>query len=99
MRIMSTGMFDTRHKRFVRHVNRLVDRQGIHVGAQRDYSAGLPTLEQRYNAMLRNIGSDLIESERSQSVGNHTRRALLVIRKLGVHVKIAASFDEFWPQC
>ena len=37
---------------------------------------------------------NFVEPERAKFLGDHTRGALFAIRKLGVHVEVAALFDK-----
>ena len=98
VRVVAAGMFDAGHERFVGHVNRFVDRQGVHVRAHGDAGTGLGALEQRHDAVSGDAGLDLIETQRAQPVGHDTRGALLAIGQLRVHVEVAAGLDQSGPQ-
>jgi len=50
--------------------------------------------EEGYDPVPGDIRAHFVEAERMQTVGNNPGRPFLAVGQLGVHVKIAAGFDE-----
>jgi len=91
---VTTGVFDARHKRFIRHIHGFIDGEGVEVSPERDDGARPGALQKSDHAMVRNIGADLIQAERTETIGNDASRALFAIGEFGMAVEVAACFDE-----
>jgi hypothetical protein len=76
-----------------RHVDLFLDRQRVHVGAQRHHRAGLAALEQRHHAGAGHAGLHF-HAERAQMVGHQLGRARFLVAQFGVLVDVAAPGDE-----
>ena len=70
-------------------VVRLVDGKRVHVGAQRDDTAGAAAAEDPHDARPRH-GVAHLEAEVAQPLGHEVARALLAVAELGVGVQVAA---------
>ena len=92
--IVAASVFDARDRRFVWDINRFVYGQRIHVGANSDNRAGPCAFEEGDNAMMGDVGFDLVDAKREQFFGDDSGGAYFAIGELGVHVKVAADLDE-----
>jgi hypothetical protein len=76
-----------------RHVDLLDDRQGVHVGAERDDRPRLRAVHDGDDAVARNAGFG-IEAEAPQRVRDELRRFHLAVRQFRVFVKRASPGDH-----
>jgi len=88
VRVVAAGVFDARHERFVRHVNRFIDRQCVHVRSHANHWPGLPALEQTHDAVLGDAGFDFVETQGAEPFGDHPGGALFAIAQFRVLMKI-----------
>jgi hypothetical protein len=76
-----------------RQVVALLDRQCVHVGAQRDDRAGLAALQHRLDPGFRDAGLHLDAWHRAQRLGDVRRRLHFLEEKLRVLVDVAPPRD------
>jgi hypothetical protein len=76
-----------------RQVDLLLDRQRIHVGAERHHAARLSSLEDADHAGVADAGLHLV-AQRRQMLGDQRRGAGLVIGELGVLMDVAPPGDD-----
>ena len=101
MGVVTAGMHDAGHLALPHglrlggegQVDPLLDRQRIHVGAQRHDRAGLAALEHADHAGFADPGRDLV-AQGAQVPGRQRRRARLVIGKLGMLMDVAPPGDD-----
>ncbi len=93
---MPAGMHAAGHVRGVGFARSLRDGQGIHVGAQANHAAGtaIAPLDDPDNARAADARSDFVDTEGAQQVGDAARRALHVIKQLGVAVEIVPPLGD-----
>ena len=89
MRVVATGVHDTRRLRSVLDVVFFENRQGIHVGTQENGFPLAAPADEAGHASLRNAGAHILETKRAQPVGHDAGRADLLKRQFRVLVKIA----------
>src|SRR5215469_1911702 len=92
MAVVAAGVHLARHRRFVRDIAGLLDRQGIHVGTQSDdpaTSSALAAADHAHHARAPDPGHHLVAAEALELVGNAGRRALHVVKEFGMGVDVA----------
>ena len=94
VRVVPAGMMHTGVLRLVGHVDGGRHRKSVHVGAPGDHRARRRALQQRYDAVLADAGSHVVQAKRPQLFRHHTGRTLLAIRQFGMPMEIAALLDE-----
>jgi hypothetical protein len=72
-----------------REVGLLGDREGVHVGADRDHRTGATAAEDTHHAGVRDAGAYL-EPQGAESVGDDARGACLAIAKLRIPMDVLA---------
>jgi hypothetical protein len=91
VRVVAAGVHDAWCLRPVLDVVLLENRQGIHVGSQKDGfpPAWLPPADDPGHAGLRDASAHIFDAKRAQPVGHDPSRAHLLKRQLRMLVKIA----------
>ena len=79
---------------FERQIYQLGDRQGVHVGAQRDHRSRLAAAQHTNHARLPHVGRDL-EAECAQMLLDERGGAHFLIRQLGMLVNVATPRHHF----
>ena len=101
MGVVAAGMHDAGHLAVPHrlhlggegHVDPLLDRQRIHVGAQRHDRTGLAALQHAHHAGFADAGSDFV-AQGFQVLGGQRRRARLVIGEFGILMDVAPPGDD-----
>src|SRR5262249_8287935 len=89
MTVVTAGMHLTRHRRLVRYLGGLLDRQRIHVGAQSDAtSASLAPADHADNAGAPDSRHHLVAAEALELIGNRSRSAMHIVEKFGMSMDI-----------
>ncbi|MNI24774.1 hypothetical protein D3C73_784040 [compost metagenome] len=106
VRVVAAGVHDVHFLALVvaaglggeRQTFRLLDRQGVHVGAQGNHRAGLAAFEDADHAGVGDAGMHL-EAELAQVVGHQLGGAHLLATQFRVLVDVATPFDQFGLHC
>ena len=77
-----------------RQVCLLLDRKGVHVGAQRDDRAGQGTAQQADDTGHADFGTHLVEPEGAQMRSDDSRGPELAVAELGVGMDVAPPRDQ-----
>src|SRR6266511_3949502 len=89
MAVMPPGMHLSRHRRFVRHVASLLDRQRIHIGAYSDDSAiSLAAANDADHAGASDSGHHLVAAEALELLGDGGGGAVHVVKEFGMGVDV-----------
>ncbi len=92
--VVPAGVFHALVLGPVGHVERLLDGQRVHVRAHSHHGPGLRAFQHRDDTVVAHACPDLVEAQRFQFRRDHTGRALLAVRKLGMHVEVTALLHE-----
>ncbi len=93
MGVVAAGVHHALRLALEGQVVRLLDRQRVHVGAQRHDTAGEAAAQDADDARLRDRVAHL-EAEVAQPLGHQVPGALLAVAELGVGVEVAAHGDH-----
>ena len=97
--VMAAGMHLAGHRRFIRQAGFLLDRQGIHVGAQAEHLvAGLPAADDADHAGAADAGNHLVAAEAFELVGDRGRGAVHVVTQLRMGMKVPPPFLDLAVQ-
>ena len=89
MAVMAAGMHLAGHRRTVISAGDLVNRQGIHIGAQADGGTRPLPVDDGNDAGDRNAFVDLVHAELAQSVSDEGGGGMAIEGQLGVLVQMA----------
>ena len=87
--VMAAGVHPAGPARPMRESVGLLDRQGIHIGAQADRGAAAPAHDHRHHAGAADAGVDLVEAEGAQLLGHERRGLALLEAELRPLVQVA----------
>ena len=98
--VVAAGVHLARHRRFVRQVVRLLDRQRVHVGAQADDLVGLAlaAVDDADHAGAAEPRHHLVAAEGLELVGHARRRALHVVEQFRMGMQIVPPFGDLGLQ-
>ena len=96
MAVVAAGVHPALGLRGVGQAGRLVDRQGVHVGAHGDHPArpGPAALDHPDDAGFANAFNNFIEAKFTELFRHDPRRAVDVVPQFRVGVEVAAPFGD-----
>ena len=93
MKVMAGGVHNPRRERFDRDIGHLLDRHGVHLGADGDRRPGLSPAQERDDAGLGDACFD-VQSEGDEPRADDFTRVLLAVGQLGVPMDEVPDFDH-----